>query len=158
MFLLYVMLEIQHYGWDPRNVLAFEESLQYMVGPCLQVFGEFLQYMYTGNIHLNNSSVLPVLTLADKYNIHDLGKVCRQYMACHCHASLPNLKVTCLQLICRSTLIVCTIIGMINILCKEYLNHSCCALSDTDKFSHVIQCKIFHIVIDLRHWCLVIIG
>lgn len=57
------------------------------------MFGEFLQYMYTGSIHLNNSSMLPVLTLADKYNIHDLGNVCRQYMLSHCHASLENLKV-----------------------------------------------------------------
>ena len=60
----------------------------------MQVFGEFLEYMYSGSIHLNNTSVLPVLTLADKYNIHDLGNVCKQYMAAHCHASLANLRVS----------------------------------------------------------------
>ncbi|KAK7493778.1 hypothetical protein BaRGS_00014919 [Batillaria attramentaria] len=60
---------------------------------CVQVFSEFVQYMYTGSIHLSNISVLPVLTLADKYNIHDLSNVCKQYMVTHCHATPASLKV-----------------------------------------------------------------
>lgn len=61
---------------------------------CVEVFGDFLQYMYTGNIHLSNLSVLPVLMLADKYNIHDLGSECRNYMVTHCHTSPLNLRVS----------------------------------------------------------------
>ena len=39
--------------------------------------------MYTGSIHLTQYSVLPVLMLADKYNVCDLREVCLQYMCEH---------------------------------------------------------------------------
>ncbi|XP_076448704.1 uncharacterized protein LOC143285372 [Babylonia areolata] len=60
---------------------------------CEEVFGDFLQYLYTGRVQLTNTCVLAVLTLADKYNIYELGRECKNYMATHCHASLPILKV-----------------------------------------------------------------
>lgn len=50
---------------------------------CEDVFEDFLQYLYTGKIHLNQTSVLPTLILADKYNINDLSDVCINYMSCH---------------------------------------------------------------------------
>lgn len=50
---------------------------------CQDVFEDFLQYLYTGKIHLNQTSVLPTLILADKYNINDLSDVCINYMSCH---------------------------------------------------------------------------
>lgn len=50
---------------------------------CIVVFEDFLQYLYTGKIQLSHTSVLPVLILADKYNISDLCTVCMEYMCTH---------------------------------------------------------------------------
>ena len=36
---------------------------------CVSLFGEFLEYFYTGNVSLSHSTVLPILALADKYNV-----------------------------------------------------------------------------------------
>jgi len=49
----------------------------------LQVFADFLQYMYSGRISLSHDSVLAVLMLADKYNVVDLQQVCCEYMCTH---------------------------------------------------------------------------
>ncbi|XP_014780554.1 BTB/POZ domain-containing protein 17 isoform X1 [Octopus bimaculoides] len=51
---------------------------------CIQVFQDFMKYIYTGTIHLTHESVLPVLTLADKYGITDLTEVCVDFMCNHC--------------------------------------------------------------------------
>lgn len=50
---------------------------------CARVFPEFLKYLYTGRIHINYSLVLPLVALADKYNIRDLVKLCVDYMCRH---------------------------------------------------------------------------
>jgi len=50
---------------DKRVVL--QESMQ-----CTLHFGEFLKYMYTGQLKLELSNVTHLLTLGDKYNV----KVC----------------------------------------------------------------------------------
>ena len=39
---------------------------------CLPQFGAFLQYLYTGSVTLTHASVLPILALADKYNVEVL--------------------------------------------------------------------------------------
>lgn len=36
---------------------------------CAAIFGAFLQYFYTGQICINHLIVMPVLALADKYNV-----------------------------------------------------------------------------------------
>jgi hypothetical protein len=46
---------------------------------CNLVFEDFLQYLYTGKIHLSHTHVLPVLILADKYNIGDLSADIARY-------------------------------------------------------------------------------
>lgn len=50
---------------------------------CAEVFGRFLQYFYTGHICVDPQTVMPILTLADKYNIKDLTLVCQNYMYKH---------------------------------------------------------------------------
>lgn len=50
---------------------------------CVEVFEDVLRYLYTGKINLSHVSVLPILTLADKYNIGDLSQVCIDYMCEH---------------------------------------------------------------------------
>lgn len=39
---------------------------------CEKVFGNFLEYLYTGKIFITHTNVMPILTLADKYMV----KVC----------------------------------------------------------------------------------
>ncbi|KAE8751315.1 hypothetical protein FOCC_FOCC001886 [Frankliniella occidentalis] len=50
---------------------------------CAEVFDRFLQYFYTGHICVDSQTVMPILTLADKYNIKDLTNVCQNYMYEH---------------------------------------------------------------------------
>ncbi|GBP21594.1 hypothetical protein EVAR_9779_1 [Eumeta japonica] len=47
------------------------------------VFPHFLKYFYTGNIRISHNTVLPVLSLADKYNVNDLVSLCLCYMSQH---------------------------------------------------------------------------
>lgn len=50
---------------------------------CAAEFGKFLTYLYTGRIRINQSSVMPILGLADKYNVKDLIYLCLDYMCNH---------------------------------------------------------------------------
>ncbi|XP_034235411.1 BTB/POZ domain-containing protein 17 [Thrips palmi] len=50
---------------------------------CAEVFDRFLQYFYTGHICVDAQIVMPILTLADKYNLKDLTVVCQKYMYQH---------------------------------------------------------------------------
>ncbi|CAG9787454.1 unnamed protein product [Diatraea saccharalis] len=47
------------------------------------VFPHFLKYFYTGLIKISHETVLPVLSLADKYNVKDLVTLCLEYMSQH---------------------------------------------------------------------------
>ncbi|XP_047026262.1 BTB/POZ domain-containing protein 17 [Helicoverpa zea] len=47
------------------------------------VFPHFLKYFYTGQIRISHHTVLPVLSLADKYNVKDLVTLCLGYMSQH---------------------------------------------------------------------------
>ena len=48
---------------------------------CEAVFEVFLKYLYTGKISVNYSNVIPILQLADKYNVKDLLKVGLNFMS-----------------------------------------------------------------------------
>ncbi|GFS50390.1 hypothetical protein TNIN_184231 [Trichonephila inaurata madagascariensis] len=50
---------------------------------CVLVFPDFLKYLYTGKLHINHFLVLPLVTLADKYNVKDLVHLCVDYMCRH---------------------------------------------------------------------------
>ncbi|CAG4946206.1 unnamed protein product [Colias eurytheme] len=47
------------------------------------VFPHFLKYFYTGQIKISYQTVLPVLSLGDKYNVKDLVSLCLEYMSQH---------------------------------------------------------------------------
>ena len=36
---------------------------------CVAVFELFLRYLYTGRLRVSHATVLPILALADKYNV-----------------------------------------------------------------------------------------
>ena len=46
---------------------------------CAAVFQTFLKYLYTGKVCVDFANVIPLLQLADKYNVTDLLKVSRSY-------------------------------------------------------------------------------
>ena len=47
---------------------------------CAAVFEDFLKYLYTGKIHLDFATVVPIVSLADKYNVKDLLKLGLDFM------------------------------------------------------------------------------
>ncbi|KFM65591.1 hypothetical protein X975_08883, partial [Stegodyphus mimosarum] len=75
---------------------------------CVLVFPDFLKYLYTGKLHINHFLVLPLVTLADKYNVKDLVHLCVDYMCRHVvSATRHNQLVLWLQytLNCGHTLV-----------------------------------------------------
>jgi len=50
---------------------------------CEAVFEEFLRYFYTGRIALDHATCIPLVSLADKYNVRNLLDVGLRYMARH---------------------------------------------------------------------------
>ncbi|XP_060862150.1 BTB/POZ domain-containing protein 17 [Metopolophium dirhodum] len=61
-----------------QEVIELQEVPQ-----CIEVFPVFLQYFYTGVITLEQSNIMPMLVLADKYNVKDLTALCVEYMCEH---------------------------------------------------------------------------
>lgn len=57
---------------------------------CAAVFASFMRYFYTGQIRINHSVVMPVLALADKYNVKDLVGLCTSYMCTHTALAATN--------------------------------------------------------------------
>lgn len=55
---------------NPRWSESHESRVVLQETPaCASVFGEFLRYFYTGQIRINHLTIMPVLALADKYNV-----------------------------------------------------------------------------------------
>ncbi|CAK8695983.1 unnamed protein product [Clavelina lepadiformis] len=63
--------------WDPSKVNEIElnESEQ-----CIPVFPSFLQFLYQGQILVDTTTALPLLMLADKYNVQPLKTSCEEYV------------------------------------------------------------------------------
>uniref|UniRef100_A0A915PT92 BTB domain-containing protein n=1 Tax=Setaria digitata TaxID=48799 RepID=A0A915PT92_9BILA len=47
--------------------------------PCQRVFAAFLRFLYCNHVFLHPENALPILILADKYNVNSLKKVCIDY-------------------------------------------------------------------------------
>ncbi len=47
---------------------------------CEEVFDVFLSYFYSGCVTVSNKTVIPVVTLADKYDVQGLREMCTEYM------------------------------------------------------------------------------
>ncbi|XP_070577318.1 BTB/POZ domain-containing protein 17-like isoform X2 [Ptychodera flava] len=59
--------------WSDPN----KNELELVEDPaCVDVFSSFLKFLYSCHITLNTDNSLPVLVLADKYNVSDLRNVC----------------------------------------------------------------------------------
>ena len=61
---------------DSRNAeIRLEES-----PACQAVFGDFLQCLYSGQVTVTTKTIMPIFTLADKYNIRQMRGLCEKYM------------------------------------------------------------------------------
>jgi BTB/POZ domain-containing protein 17 len=70
-----VMLMNPQWSESKESVITLKEDPQ-----CCRVFPKFLKYLYTGQVRVSIDSAMPLLSLADKYNIKDLIVLCRDYM------------------------------------------------------------------------------
>ena len=63
--------------WDINQVTEIElsESEQ-----CIPVFPNFLHFLYHGQVHVTTTIALPLLMLADKYNVQPLKRCCEAYI------------------------------------------------------------------------------
>lgn len=57
---------------------------------CQRAFSAFVEFMYTCNVTLSADTTLPMLVLADKYNVDDLRDVCVRYARSHV---IPKLQL-----------------------------------------------------------------
>jgi len=70
-----VMLMNSKWSESQEKKIILKES-----SACGVVFEVFLKYLYTGKINVDYANVIPLLQLADKYNVKDLLKVGLDYM------------------------------------------------------------------------------
>lgn len=60
---------------------AHKQSVVLVEEPdCEPVFNRFVSYIYSGQLYISHSTVCPLLTLADKYNVREMIPMCRSYM------------------------------------------------------------------------------
>ena len=82
------MLTNRHWTESSKQVIHLTEDRS-----CQAIFDRFLYYIYSGELFVSNSTVGPLLVLADKYNIQDLIPICRRYMLENLDAPVDNLRV-----------------------------------------------------------------
>ncbi|XP_015514802.1 BTB/POZ domain-containing protein 17 isoform X1 [Neodiprion lecontei] len=80
-----VMLMSPQWTESQESRVTLQETPQ-----CATIFSEFLRYFYTGQIRINYGTVLPILSLADKYNVRDLISLCINYMQSHILAAATH--------------------------------------------------------------------
>ncbi|KAK3799272.1 hypothetical protein RRG08_054398 [Elysia crispata] len=73
--------------WDSHK----EKEVKLVEDPmCVQVFPRFLNFLYSCHIKLNIENTLPMLVLADKYNVADLRTVCLDFA---CYYIIPRVQL-----------------------------------------------------------------
>ena len=60
---------------------------------CEAVFEDFLKYLYTGKIALDFATVIPIVSLADKYNVTDLLRIGMIFLFVLSHLNRPSQQV-----------------------------------------------------------------
>ncbi|CAB3363499.1 Hypothetical predicted protein [Cloeon dipterum] len=81
--------------WNEAQVMKVElqESQQ-----CCEHFHKFLAFFYRGKISISVDDCLPLLCLADKYNVKELSSTCLDYMCSHiAYAATKSILLSWLQ-------------------------------------------------------------
>ena len=71
-----IMLMSNNWTESSEKKIVLKES-----PACEAVFEVFLKYLYTGRIQVDYANVIPILQLADKYNVKDLLRVGLDFMS-----------------------------------------------------------------------------
>ena len=71
-----IMLMSNNWTESSERKIVLKES-----PACEAVFEVFLKYLYTGKISVDYANVIPILQLADKYNVKDLLRVGLDFMS-----------------------------------------------------------------------------
>ncbi|KAK4302317.1 hypothetical protein Pmani_025583 [Petrolisthes manimaculis] len=88
-----VMLMNPRWSESREQRIVLQEAAE-----CVEVFELFLRYLYTGRLRVSHATVLPILALADKYNVKDLIETCVRYMKSNVvSASQQNYLMAWLQ-------------------------------------------------------------
>ncbi|XP_055389941.1 BTB/POZ domain-containing protein 17 isoform X2 [Condylostylus longicornis] len=88
-----VMLMNPEWNECRKSVIELKEEPS-----CSLVFPQFLKYLYVGQIRISLQTVMPMLSLADKYNIKDLVQLCVDYMLKHiAKAAMQGFLISWLQ-------------------------------------------------------------
>uniref|UniRef100_A0A915LFQ0 BTB domain-containing protein n=2 Tax=Meloidogyne TaxID=189290 RepID=A0A915LFQ0_MELJA len=74
----------QKWHGEKREIELTEEP------QCQAVFGQFLRFQYCNHVVLNSENALPILILADKYNVTCLKKICIEFAIKYV---LPDMKL-----------------------------------------------------------------
>ncbi|XP_060587033.1 BTB/POZ domain-containing protein 17-like [Ruditapes philippinarum] len=74
------------------NLIVLQEDVE-----CATVFPLFLKYLYKGQVELDVNNVLPLLALADKYDVSDLSKSCLDYICENCLPKSKHVVISWLQ-------------------------------------------------------------
>ncbi|XP_045194699.2 BTB/POZ domain-containing protein 17-like isoform X2 [Mercenaria mercenaria] len=74
------------------NLIVLQEDVE-----CAAVFQLFLKYLYKGQVDLDKNNILPLLTLADKYDVSDLSKSCLDYIRENCTPQSKHVVISWLQ-------------------------------------------------------------
>lgn len=95
---------------------------------CETVFEIFLRYLYTGKIVLSKVNVMPLLILADKYNVSTLSESCLNYMRTNCCLETVENMIPWLQyaIMCGYREIEDT--------CFQCISNNFSLIFDTDEF------------------------
>ncbi|XP_065318734.1 uncharacterized protein LOC135926731 [Gordionus sp. m RMFG-2023] len=87
-------------NWSSCN----QESIILTEDPiCVTYFPMLIKYMYTSYIKFNFSNVLPILILADKYEIHDLIKLCINFINNNVGYALKQGEIISWYLYCTAS-------------------------------------------------------
>ena len=66
----FLLPQNKHWPWPSQQEIELTEESQ-----CQAVFSQFLRFLYCNHVLLNSENALPILVLADKYNVIGLKKV-----------------------------------------------------------------------------------
>ncbi|GLV38534.1 Transport and Golgi organization 10 [Carabus blaptoides fortunei] len=98
---------------------------------CASVFPLFLEYFYSGQITLTHLNVMPILALADKYNVKNLTNICVSYMCSNvAYAAVHNKLISWLQytLACGH--------NDVSRNCQNFVKWNLETISQTEDFGH----------------------
>ena len=69
-----IFYEMCQFGKDTKEAIPLKETED-----CAEHFGDFVKYLYTGNVTLNLDNVQAIINLADKYQVEDLVEIAKTF-------------------------------------------------------------------------------